>query len=90
MLLRKLVKNMILSFIEIDETQHVYIKNAFRVLMNNFKKEVNQEFDSTQASKLVYFILFIFFMLGSYQLIWTPLIDNLYKDVMCLIDQSNF
>lgn len=65
----------------VDRMQHLYIKNTFRTLMTEFKKSINDEFDSEMTKRLIIFIVFIVVVLSLYLVLWMPLVKKISSDV---------
>ena len=66
---------------EIDKMQFIYIKKAFRFLIEDFARGITNEYDSSVTLRFIFFLVFILFLCIIYLAIWKPLLHKLNRDV---------
>ena len=69
----------------IEETNilcETFLKGAFKVLIDEFQKDINNSFDSSDLQLLTLLICFLAFLVTTYLFFWIPFMNSLKKDNM--------
>jgi len=66
---------------EINQMQHLYIKETFRILTANFQSSLNSQFDSAITRRLIIFIVFLVAIFAMYIIAWLPLMRKISIDI---------
>ena len=69
----------------IDQTQHVYIRYSFQILMASFQAGLDDQFNSNTIKRLIFYIFFNIILVIIYFIFWIPLVSKLNRDVRILI-----
>lgn len=61
--------------------QFIYIKETFRFLVENFRKGIENDYQTEITRRLAGYIFFNIFLVMIYMVIWKPKVYNLNRDV---------